>query len=153
MTKSMLFLITALTLALGASPVLAQEREFVGVTTAATPANVGILAMHEMCDADFPSARMCSSADILANGGIDAPAFFGPLVWLNPTLVAGDSAGFKLDASGVSTTAVSASLSCFNWSVDFASVGGLVLSPSRITATSCDNSNKVACCSSKKVKE
>ena len=136
MTKSILLLIAAIMLVLGASPILAQDREFVGVTTVATPANVGILAMHEMCDADFPGARMCSSADILANGGVGVPNNFGPLVWLQPSLVAGDSAGFKLDASGVATTAVSASLSCFNWSVDFATVGGLVLSPSRITASS-----------------
>jgi hypothetical protein len=147
MTKSMLFLIAAIMLALGASPVLAQDREFVGVTTVATPANVGILAMHKMCAAQFKGGRVCSSADILANGGVDVPDFFGPLVWLQPTLVAGDSAGFQLDASGVSTTSVSASLSCFNWSVDFATVGGLVLSPSRITASSCDNTYPVACCS------
>jgi hypothetical protein len=154
--RSTLFLIAATILALGAGSVFAQEREFVGVTTAATLPNVGILTLHEMCNADFPGSRMCSSADILANGGVGVSHDFGPLVWLQPTLVAGESGGWKLDASGVATHVVSGlqqSLSCFNWSVDFASVGGLVLSPGRISASSCDNSYPVACCSAKKVKE
>ena len=144
MSKSILLLIAAIMLALGASPVLAQDREFVGVTTVATPANVGILAMHKMCAAQFKGGRVCSSADILANGGVDVPDFFGPLVWLQPTLVAGDSTLFRLDASGVDAMG---SLSCFNWSVNNANVAGLVLSPSRITASSCDNIYPVACCS------
>ncbi len=147
MTKYTSFLIAAITL--GAGPVLAQDKEFVGVTSTATPANIGILDMHEMCAAEFKGGRVCSSADILANGGVGVPINFGPLAWLQPTLVAGDSAGYKLDASGVGTHAVSGpqqSLSCFNWSVNFANVGGLVLSPGRITASSCDNVYPVACC-------
>jgi hypothetical protein len=144
MTKSMVFLIAALLLALGARPVLAQQREFVGHTTTTTSANVGILALHAMCAAQFKEARMCSTADILANGGVGAPPISGdpPLLWINPSLVAG-TATFQLDASGVDS---GASLSCFNWSVDFASVGGTTLSQSRISASSCDNQYAVACC-------
>jgi hypothetical protein len=148
MTKSMLFLIAALMLALGARPVLAQQREFVGQTTTTTPANVGILALHAMCNAQISGARMCSTADILANGGVGAPPISGspPLLWINPFLVAGDSAGFQLDASGVGTNLPGASLSCFDWSVNLASVGGTTLSQSRISASSCDNVYAVACC-------
>ena len=147
---SMVYLVAVVVLAVGPGAAWAQQREFIGETTQATKASVGLLALHEMCSAQFPGARMCSAADILNNGaGASAPVLFGPLIWLNPTLVAGDSAGFQLDASGVGSTT---SLSCHNWSVDFASVGGLVLSPSRITASSCDNTYKVACCSAKHLK-
>jgi hypothetical protein len=148
MTKSMLCLITSLMLALGAGPVLAQQRAFVGQTATTTPANVGILALHAMCDAQISGARMCSTADILANGGVGAPPISGdpPLLWINPSLVAGDAA-FQLDASGVGSGAsASGSLSCFNWSVNFATVAGTTLSQSRISASSCDNEYAVACC-------
>jgi hypothetical protein len=148
MTRSMLLLIAVLMLALGTGPVRAQQREFVGHTTTTTPANVGILALHAMCDAQFKGARMCSTADILANGGVGAPPISGnpPILWINPYLVAGTDA-FQLDASGVgSGSSLSGSLSCFNWSVDFASVAGTTLSQSRISASSCDNQYAVACC-------
>ena len=149
MTRSMLFLIAALMLALGAGPVRAQQRQFVGQTTTTTPANVGILALHAMCDAQFPGARMCSTADILANGADSAaPPISGtpPLLWINPSLVAGTDT-FQLDASGVGSGAsLSGSLSCFNWSINLAAVAGTTLSQSRISASSCDNEYAVACC-------
>jgi len=149
MTKSGLVLITALMLALGARPVLAQQRQFVGQTATTTSANAGILAMHAMCAAQFKDAVMCSTLDILTNGAAaDAPPISGdpPLLWINPVLVAGDSAGFVLDASGVGTNVPFASLSCDTWSVDFANKGGTTLSQSRISASSCDNKYAVACC-------
>jgi hypothetical protein len=152
MTKSMLIVIAALMLAWGARPVLAQQREFVGQTTSTTPANVGILALHAMCNAQISGARMCSTADILANGGVGAPPISGqpPLLWINPSLVAGTEM-FQLDASGVGSAAsLSGSLSCFNWSINLATVAGTILSQSRITASSCDNEYAVACCSAKK---
>ncbi len=53
MTKSMLFFIAVLIVALGARPVLAGDgREYVGETSGSTAPNIGIIAMHDLCEAD-----------------------------------------------------------------------------------------------------
>ena len=73
MTKSMLFFIAVLLVALGARSVLAaDDREYVGETEATTVPNIGIITMHDLCNASFPAARMCSSSDIIRGGGVKA---------------------------------------------------------------------------------
>ena len=59
MSKSMLFFIAVLIVALGARPVLAGDgREYVGATSGSTAPNIGFTAMHDLCHADFPRAHM-----------------------------------------------------------------------------------------------
>ena len=157
MTKSMLFFIAVLIVALGARPVLAgEEREYVGETTVTTLPNVGIITMHNLCDADFPGARMCSSSDIIRNGGVGA-ALPAANAWLHPDLVTGDAGGFALDVSG--TTATDAAfLSCLSWSflsnahtgLTLTSTGRIEIAPIistlPIAGDGCDGSRPVACC-------
>ncbi len=114
MTKSMLFFIAVLIVALGARPVLAGDgREYVGVTTDTTLPNVGIIALHDLCEADFPGSRMCSSSDIIRNGGVGA-ALPPAGAWISPAIKPLISVGFALDLSGVSTTDTGY-LACFSW--------------------------------------
>ena len=45
-----------------------KGREYIGSTSLTLP-DIGIMAMHAMCDAEFEGSRMCRSSDILRNGG------------------------------------------------------------------------------------
>ncbi len=113
MTKFMLFFIAAFIVALGARPALAgDDREYVGETAATTVPNIGIITMHDLCNAAFPAARMCSSSDIIRGGGVKADP--PPReAWVSPSLVTGTAAGYVLDASGV--TSVKGSGNCGRW--------------------------------------
>ncbi len=158
MTKSMLFFIAVLMLALGARPVLAGEagREYVGETTVMTLPNVGIMALHDLCDADFPGARMCSSSDIIRNGGVGV-ALPAANAWLHPDLVTGDPVDFALDVSGTTSTD-SYFLSCLSWSslseehtgLTLTSTGRIEIAPIITTSPTpgegCNGSLPVACC-------
>ena len=153
MTKSMLFFIAVLTVALGARSVLAgDDREYVGETEATTVPNIGIMTMHDLCNASFPAARMCSSSDIIRSGGVkaDPPP---QEAWVSPSLVTGAAAGYVLDASGVTST--KGTLSCSSWSSTSSSLTGLVLTSwGWLSVTTC-NSTKVAvaCCALRKSKK
>ncbi len=154
MTKSMLFFIAVLIVALGARPVLAGDgREYVGETSSSTAANIGIVSMHALCDLDFPGGRMCSSSDIIRNGGVGAALPVGA-AWVHPTLVVGTAVDFFLDASGVSSSRPGG-LSCLSWGSISSNTNGLVLSRlgrlgSEIT---CDKNLPVACCAERKDKK
>ncbi len=114
MTKSMLFFIAVLIVALGARPVLAGDgREYVGVTTDTTRPDVGIIALHDLCEADFPGSRMCSSSDIIRNGGVGA-ALPPAGAWINPAPIPVTPVGFASDLSGAANT-YPGSLACFSW--------------------------------------
>ncbi len=153
MAKHMLFFIGVLIVALGARPVLAGDgREYVGETAAATTPNIGIIAMHDLCDASFPAARMCSSSDIIRGGGVKAdppPA----QAWVSPSLVTGTAAGYVLDASGV--TSAKGTLSCSAWSSASSGLTGLVLTAWGWLSVATCNSTKVgvACCALRKGKK
>ena len=69
------FAVAVIIVAFGTQPILAQGREFVGVTAVPTAPSVGILALHDLCAADFEDARMCSSIDIVRNGVRDGVPF------------------------------------------------------------------------------
>ncbi len=146
MTKSMLFFIAVLIVALGARSVLAGDgREYVGESAAATRANIGIVAMHDLCATSFPAARMCSSSDIIHSGGVKADPPPSE-AWVSPSLVTGTAAGYLLDASGISS--VKGTLSCSAWSSRSAGLTGLVLSAWGWFSVATCNSSKVhvACC-------
>ena len=153
MTKSMLFFIAIFIVALGARSVLAgDDREYVGETAATTVPNIGIMTMHDLCNASFPGARMCSSSDIVRGGGVkaDPPP---QEAWVSPSLVTGTAAGYVLDASGV--TSAKGTLSCSAWSSASSGLTGLVLTSwGWLSVTTC-NSTKVgvACCALRKGKK
>lgn len=154
MTKSMLIFSAVLIVALGTQPVLAQEREFVGVTAASTKPDVGILVLHNLCATDFEGARMCSSIDIVRNGVRDGLPFPGASSWINPTGVSGSEVATYVDgASGVQTT-LNGGLSCGGWRLDTTGQAGMVLSGAlqTIAFTLCNNVIPVACCVERKVK-
>ncbi|MFP6757807.1 MAG: hypothetical protein VCC99_06255 [Alphaproteobacteria bacterium] len=70
MTKSMLIFFAMLVVGLAAQPVLAgDEREFIDKTAATTLPNIGMIELHILCDLEFPGTHMCSSGDIVRNGG------------------------------------------------------------------------------------
>ncbi len=149
MTKSMLFFIAVLIVALGARPVLAgDDRVYVGETSVPTAPNIGIVALHALCEADFKGARMCSSSDIIRNGvavGAVLPATFA---WLHPSLVAGSTVDFALDASGARGDVFGA-LSCNAFTSALPADVGLLLSDTgRIGGGDCLFNVPVACCRS-----
>ena len=153
MAKSMLFFIAVLIVALGARSVLAADgREYVGETAAATTPNIGIIAIHNLCGAEFPGARMCSSSDIIHGGGVKADP--PPReAWVSPSLVTGTASGYVLDASGVSS--VKGTLSCSAWSSTSSGLTGLVLTSWGWLSVANCNATKVgvACCALRKSKE
>ncbi len=105
MFKYLLAFIAVLTVALGVQPVLAGDhRVYVGETPVTTLPGIGIVALHDLCDSEFPGARMCSTSEFMNNGvGEDAmlPVF---AAWIRPSLVAGAADGFLLDESGIGVT-------------------------------------------------
>ena len=148
MTKSMLFFIAVLIVALGARPVLAgDEREFVDKTTLETFPNVGIIEMHDLCKAEFPGTHFCSTADIVRNGGlaVNLPEFIG--AWVHPSRVIERPDGSSYDSvSGVATVATG-NLSCSAWSTTTFDVRGMSLtSVATFTTVPCSVDLPVACC-------
>ena len=116
MPKSMLFFIAVLIVALGARSVLAGDgRDYVGETTVLTLPNVGIIAMHDLCDADFPGARICKSSDIIRNGGGMGATVPATAAWFIPSPVAVDSSGHVLDSSGAAPTILVGDYTCDLW--------------------------------------
>ncbi len=136
--------------ALFAQPVLAHEeigREYVGETTVSTPPDIGLLALHELCDADFPGARMCSSSDIIRNGARASAQIPAGAAWVHPTLV-GQGSGLRLDASGQSASP-SQTLSCAAWRLTAGKRATILLGAQphpTISIALCTLSLPVACC-------
>ena len=155
MTKSMLFVIAVLIVALGARPVLGgDEREYVGETTVTTLPGVGIIALHDLCIADFPDARMCSSSDIIRNGARAGAALPVDSAWMTPTLVT-VTATDSFDASGLPSVGQAGILSCVAWTAVNAPNQGMVLDGGLGTFTriNCNNTRPVACCAARKIKK
>ncbi len=153
MTKSMSFFIAVLIVALGARPVLAGDgREYVGETTVTTAPNIGVIAMHKLCKADFPGARMCLSSDIFRHGGVGA-ALPVTGAWVHPSLV--DVAGqqYPIDPNGNGILAFGI-LSCFaRASVQPAVFGFSISSHGRRAPPECAGILPVACCAERKGKK
>ena len=139
-----------------------KGREYIGSTSLTLP-DIGIMAMHAMCDAEFEGSRMCRSSDILRNGGDMASLHDDWPAWVQPDLVAGAiherpencSHGdcSVLDASGVYMWGYNApaALSCHAWSSSSDNGTGLVLEPNGTFGQRECNENtptgiQVACC-------
>lgn len=123
-----------------------DAREYVGETTVSTFPNLGIIALHDLCDADFPGARICSSSDIISNGGVGAAAP-ATAAWVNPTLVGGHSTPFALVQSGVPSTVSAGFISCHAWSSTSSVDSGLIFnSDLTIGFARCDHRFPAACC-------
>jgi len=155
MTKSMLFFIAVLIVMLGAGPALAQDREYVGKTGTTAP-NVGIIALHDLCDVAFPGARMCLSGDIVSNGAREGAALPGAVgAWVSPILVViSPDPTFAFDIGGGGTDD-SGTLTCEAWSTDTpAARQGLILTANgNLFPASCSTDRPVACCAPRKGKQ
>ena len=151
MTKSMLFFIAVLIVALGARPGRAgDEREYVASTTQQQLPIVGIIEMHKRCKTEFPGTHFCSSFDINRNGGSGAlPAVNA---WIQPDLRT-NKGGLVMDASGITSggsLGEAGGLSCSGWRTISPNSQGLVLnSQGMIEAVPCNFAPpipRVACC-------
>ena len=146
MTKSMLIFFAMLVVGLAAQPVLAgDEREFIDKTAATTLPNIGMIELHILCDLEFPGTHMCSSGDIVRNGG--TLNLQGLSAWVHPSRVIERAESGSYDsASGVGTSA-GGNLSCAGWGSDKSEFDGLILRPSGLWGlATCDGEQPVACC-------
>ena len=149
MIKSMLFFIAVLIVALGARPVLAgDEREFLDRTATDISPIGGMLELHDLCKAEFPGTRMCSTSDIVRNGGlIDLGA---KSAWVHPSraIERGESSSYD-SASGIGSLNPGL-LSCDGWrnsSVAANQKEGLVIQPNgEWGLLFCNETQPVACC-------
>ena len=146
MIKSMLFFVAVLIVALSVRPVMAgDEREYIDQTVAETPPDVGMIVLHNFCQAEFPGTHMCSTGDIVRNGGA-IPG--GKPAWVHPSrVIERPESGSYDSASGVESP-VGGFLSCNGWRSDGASDDGLVVTPDGSWGVlTCDgNVLPVACC-------
>ena len=153
MSKSMLFFIAVLIVALGARPVLAGDgREYVGATSGSTAPNIGFTAMHDLCHADFPRARICLSSDIFRHGGVGA-ALPVTGAWVHRSLVNLPGQRYPLDPNGNGVLAFGI-LSCLaRASVQPAVFGFSISSYGRLAPPECAGTLPVACCAERKGKK
>jgi hypothetical protein len=73
--------------------------QLVGFTTATYRGDTGVLGLTLACQAEFPQARICRSAEIIAT--IDIPTLSGTDAWVLPTPVAGTQNSVVDGASGI----------------------------------------------------
>jgi hypothetical protein len=155
MSKTPLILIAAALIGLSAGPVLGDDgRELVGFAGPAVNGSGGIFEKHAMCDAAFPGSRMCSSKDILDNGGRDYPPAPGQ-AWIQPSLIFSDpNSGLFIDASGRHATDFLGKLSCLGWSISSSAYKGLTIEVQELGAffldETCNDAFLVACCAARK---
>jgi hypothetical protein len=109
--------------------------QFAGFTIATTDGGPGILAMHDLCRAEFgPEARMCESKEFILSPNAMAPTAFR--AWLHPTLVDDqrDYAGFT-------------GRSCGGWNTVDPNTGGLTINKfGRLEDRPCQSVLPVTCC-------
>lgn len=125
-------------------------REYIGVTSVATEPNLGLIGLHELCENDFPGARMCSSADLIRNGrraGAELPPASSG-AWVHPTLVEASPSRSE-DAGGQGGNV--GNLSCGAWKTASNLLSGLVLTglfnlSASFSTADCNLSLPVACC-------
>lgn len=141
--------IASIFIIVGVSPVLAQDRELVGMTVATTDGSTGgISAMHAMCRAEFEGSRMCSSSDLMRNG-ISASAQLpsSSVAWINPSNSAPDT---RFAARGTvdtvsGTVSTVGTLNCSGWA--FSILVGLTIDDGgEFAIENCSVSLPVACC-------
>lgn len=125
--------------------------QFVSVTTAVRPANVGWKGMSDACQKEFrskyPSVRFCTSQEMLDTPVQNWPAATAS-AWVQPKIV--DSGGaLATDASG-RDAGRPAEFNCFSWTTATGSTTGLalVVAPGSVAfdLRQCDWPLHVACC-------
>ncbi len=152
MTKSMLFFIAVLIVALGARPVLAGDEKPLVAVTDPTPPNIGVTGMHDLCKAQFPGTHWCSSWDIIRKGAL-AGALPPSAAWVHPD-IRGDTAEggdgdvqVSLDASGNVGESTGRSMTCNLWRSQTPAQRGLTItSAGNLEVTNCFIPRPVACC-------
>ncbi len=118
--------------------------EFVGFSTAKSNGAAGILKFTQMCQADFPNSRICTSVNILTT--VDVPSASGT-GWVQPVIVGSgnNSVGqpVAIDASGISEYPYG--LTCNGWS-DSSQEGLTVSADGKFSQNACSDVLPVACC-------
>jgi hypothetical protein len=126
--------------------------------------------MHELCRAEIPGSRMCTSSDLVRNGASDAiTSDLGALLpsggWVHPAAVVevmSDATGTNIN-TGIWLDSVSGArssgdsrgmLSCYAWTTTGTQVRGLTIIPTgSLQEGTCGTARPVACCAEvKKIK-
>lgn len=130
----------------------AGDRQLVGYTVETVRANVGIFALNNACEREFPGARMCTTEEIL-NSVSDDPS--RSTAWIRPVSIISESTtnpdrSIQFDtASGIFNFGSYDSLNCkgyksgsqFAGSIGLNQDGGFGMAP-------CSTSRSIACCDS-----
>lgn len=132
----------------GALRVSNSTGKFIGVTATAVPGTAGWRNLNLACNAEFgaayPTARMCTSWEILRTPVTQWPSLSGNS-WVQPVIVSAASAGY-VDMSGRSA-GTPPELSCNAWSGEGTSTGLAVLSNGGFGLQGCLNGTvRVSCC-------
>ena len=85
--------------------------QLVGFTTATFLGTEGPLGFTRACDAEFPSSRWCTSAEVLDS--VNLPALSGE-AWVRGAFVGASGSGSPLDVTGLAFP--SATFTCGSWS-------------------------------------
>ncbi len=112
--------------------------EFVGFSTAKSNGAGGILKFTQVCQADFPNSRMCTSEEIIKT--VNVPSANGE-GWVQPTTVgfAVYGGAYILDKSGIYVD------TCSGWSSDN-NAGLTVSTDGKFGLTNCVEVLSIACC-------
>ena len=115
--------------------------QLVGFTSATFQGTgTGVLGLTRACQAEFPHARVCTSADVLAT--TDVPTLSGSDAWVIPTLVSGGGGSWLIDVSGIT---FNSAMVCNGASGGY----GLTVSVNGVFGGDyCTSQRAVACCAS-----
>ncbi|GAA5186013.1 hypothetical protein [Ferrimonas gelatinilytica] len=127
------------------------QAEYVGVSNGTTTGDAGIAGMTQLCQADYPGSRMCTSVEFANSTSFpnlpNNSAFIRPVLG---SLSDGDYQNNYVFDSGSGRTLKTTQTSCGGWTVG--SVGsshGFALginSAGGFMVLGCANANPVACC-------
>lgn len=109
--------------------------EFVGFSTAQSNGAAGILKFTQMCQADFPNSRMCTSVEIIKTVNVPSATGIG---WVQPIL--GGTVDHLFDVSGIYEINYGG-LTC-----SLGSDGLTVSTDGKFGTSSCSEVLSVACC-------
>jgi hypothetical protein len=117
--------------------------EFVGFSTAKSSGAAGILKLHQLCQADFPNSRMCTSLEIIRTVNVPSATGSG---WVQPLFVGSGAYAYSVytaDASGIED--IPNEMTCYGWS-DIYRRGLTVSTDGKFGQTECSEVLSIACC-------
>jgi hypothetical protein len=120
-----------------------KQFQLVGFTEAETQGSEGLLALTQVCQAEFPASRMCTSVEVMNTVALPG-ALENTNAWVRPVIRAFEFPVW-VDASG--TTNSEGGLSCDAWQEGSSFDGLAVTERLRFGTRDCGNRHPVACCS------